>query len=240
MEISNVFGFLKAKAIPKCSAVIVAAGSSERMGQDKLLIDLGGMPVIARTIKAFEDSDFIDEIVLVTRNDKLEQMADIVKRYSFSKVSKVISGGDTRAESCLAGACAVKKNAKLIAIHDGARPFVSDKLIKNCIFAALEFKAAVPGVKVNDTMKTTSDGIISGDIDRNQAVRVQTPQVFNADLIKGALTYVVSKKLDVTDDSSAVEYLGVKSRVVQGDLENIKLTNPHDLKEAELILKNRG
>ena len=240
MDFKEIFGFIKSKANPKCSFVVVAAGNSERMGNDKMLIELSGKPVIVRTLEALEKSDYCDEVILVTREDKLESMAALVKEYNLGKVAKVVAGGLTRSESCLAGVCAAKKNAKLIAIHDGARPFISEKLIKNCVFGAVEKKAAVPGIKINDTIKATESGIICGDIDRDATVRIQTPQIFDADLIKGALSYVVSKNIAVTDDSSAVECLGVKAKVVEGDPDNIKLTTPRDVQLAEMILSQRS
>ena len=240
MDIRDLFVSVKANGTPKCSAVILAAGNSTRMGEDKIMLELCGNPLILRTLEVFQQSELVNEIIVVTNKEKLERIASLVKSHNLTKVSKVILGGETRSESSLAGACAVSKKAKLIAIHDGARPFVTEKLIKNCVFSAVEFNAAVPGTKINDTLKTSKDGIVSGTVNRDETVSIQTPQVFNADLIKGALTYVVEKKIEVTDDSSAIEYLGVKVRIVEGDPDNIKLTTPSDIKKAESILKNRG
>ena len=240
MELTNIFDYIKSKTKSSCSAVIVAAGSSTRMGEDKIMMDLCGKPVILRTLLAFENAECVDEIIVVTNKEKLEVIAELVKKNNLTKVSKVILGGQTRTESCLSGVCAVNKKAKYIAIHDGARPFVTEKLIKSCLFAAMEFKAAAPGIKVNDTLKTTSSGIISGDINRDETVRIQTPQVFDSDLIKGALSFVISKKISVTDDCSAVELLGVRAKIVNGDPDNIKLTDKNDFFNAESIIKNRG
>ena len=231
----------KKEETPHCSAVIVAAGSSQRMGSDKLLHNLGIMPVLARTLLVFQDCELVDEIVVVTRMEKLEEVADLCKKYRIEKASKVISGGATRMESALAGVSEVKSRAKLIAIHDGARPLVSVELIENTVRAAAKYKAAVPAIKSVDTLKLAEDGeTVTGSLDRELVLRVQTPQVFDADLIKGALTFAAEKKLPLTDDCSAVELMGVKARIVPGEEDNIKLTTPRDMLFAAAILKDRG
>lgn len=231
----------KKEETPHCSAVIVAAGSSQRMGSDKLLHNLGIMPVLARTLLVFQDCELVDEIVVVTRMEKLEEVADLCKKYRIEKASKVICGGATRMESALAGVSEVKEKAKLIAIHDGARPLVSVELIENTVRAAAKYKAAVPAIKSVDTLKLAEDGeTVTGSLDRELVLRVQTPQVFDADLIKGALTFAAEKKLPLTDDCSAVELMGVKARIVPGEEDNIKLTTPRDMLFAAAILKDRG
>ena len=231
----------KKEETPHCSAVIVAAGSSQRMGSDKLLHNLGIMPVLARTLLVFQDCELVDEIVVVTRMEKLEEVAELCKKYRIEKAGKVICGGATRMESALAGVSEVKKKAKLIAIHDGARPLVSVELIENTVRAAAKYKAAVPAIKSVDTLKLAEDGeTVTGSLDRELVLRVQTPQVFDADLIKGALTFAAEKKLPLTDDCSAVELMGVKARIVPGEEDNIKLTTPRDMLFAAAILKDRG
>ena len=144
-------------------------------------------------------------------------------------------------ESALAGVSEVKSRAKLIAIHDGARPLVSVELIERTIRAAAQYKAAVPAVKSVDSLKLV-DGkdTVTGSVDREQVLRVQTPQVFEADLIKGALSYAAGKKLPLTDDCSAAELMGIKAHVVPGEEDNIKLTTPRDMLFAAAILKDRG
>ena len=231
----------KKEKTPHCSAVIVAAGSSQRMGSDKLLHNLGIMPVLARTLLAFQDCDLVDEIVVVTRMEKIMEVAGLCKKYRIEKASKVISGGATRMESALAGVSEVKSRAKLIAIHDGARPLVSVELIERTIRAAAQYKAAVPAVKSVDSLKLVDDkDTVTGSVDREQVLRVQTPQVFEADLIKGALSYAAEKKLPLTDDCSAAELMGIKAHVVPGEEDNIKLTTPRDMLFAAAILKDRG
>ena len=233
--------FRKKQKEPHCSVVVVAAGSSERMGSDKMLMTLGAKPVIIRTLMAFQQSPMVDDIVVVTRQEKIMGLADMIKLYDISKVTQVISGGATRMESALAGVSAVKEGAKLIAIHDGARPLVTQGVIRRVVEAANEHMAAVPAVPCVDTMKQVNqEGVVIGSVDRSSVVRVQTPQVFDADLIKGALSRAVEKNLPLTDDCSAMEMMGVKTYVVEGDASNIKLTEPDDMILAEAILKNRG
>ena len=231
----------KKEETPHCSAVIVAAGSSQRMGSDKLLYNLGIMPVLVRTLLAFQDCALVDEIVVVTRMEKIVEVAALCKKYRIDKTSKVISGGATRMESALAGVSEVNRKAKLIAIHDGARPLLSVELIENTVRAAAKYRAAVPAIKSVDTLKLVDDGeTVAGSVDREHVLRVQTPQVFEADLIKGALTFAAEKKLPLTDDCSAAEILGVKAYVVPGEEDNIKLTTPRDMLFAAAILKDRG
>ena len=239
MNLKSIFS--KPERTPVCSAVIVAAGSSQRMGSDKIMADLGGIPVLVRTLRAFQRSDVVKEIIVVTRAEKIEEIADLCKNHGIDKVSKVICGGATRTESCLAGVSEVDSKAKLIAIHDGARPLVSQDLILRTVYAAQEHMAAVPAIKSTDTLKLVDqNSLVIGGVDRERTVRVQTPQVFRADLIKGALTDAMNKKLKLTDDCSAMERIGVKTYVVPGDEDNIKLTTPRDFLIARSILEERG
>jgi len=226
---------------PHCSAVVVAAGSSQRMGEDKMQMILRAKPVIIRTLLAFEKCPFVDDIVVVTRQDKIMEIADLIKLYELSKVTQVISGGATRTESALAGVSAVRKGAKLIAIHDGARPLVSQELIGRVVRAANEHISAVPAIRSTDTLKQIDlEGRIIAAVDRDRVVRIQTPQVFDADIIKGALTKAVQDHLALTDDCSAMDMMGVKTYIVEGESENIKLTTPGDMVVAEAILSHRG
>ena len=233
--------FKKKETPPTCSAVILAAGSSERMGTDKIMMKLGAMPVLARTILAFENNDMVDEIIIVTRTDRLQEIADLCYRNGLHKVKQVIGGGATRMESALAGVSAVRRGAELIAIHDGARPLISQEVITRTILAARQYRAAVPAVPSTDTLKAVDEnGMIIGTVDRATTVRVQTPQIFEADLIKGALTKAAEKGLALTDDCAAMDMMGVKTRVVEGEPQNIKITTPDDLVTAEAIVKSRG
>ena len=241
MRLRDLFTSNNEEKLPRCSAVILAAGQSQRMGEDKMCIELCGMPVLLRTLMAFQASPLIDEIVVVTRMDKLEETAELCKNGGIDKTTQVVCGGKTRAESALAGVSATKKDANLVAVHDGARPLVTSDLILRTVYAAEEYMAAVPVISSADTLKLLDDkGNVAATVDRERTLRVQTPQVFHADIIKGALTVAVNKELPITDDSAAVEMMGVKTRAVQGDPDNIKITTPQDLLLAETILKARG
>lgn len=233
--------FRRKQKDPHCSVVVVAAGSSERMGGDKMLMTLGAKPVIVRTLMAFQKSPMVDDIVVVTKREKITAIADMIKLYDITKVTQVISGGATRVESSLAGVSAVRRGAKLIAIHDGARPLVSQELIERVVKEANEHISAVPVLPSTDTLKRVdSRGVIVEGVDRASVFRVQTPQVFDADIIKGALTKAVEKRLPITDDCSAVDMMGFSTYTVEGDAGNIKLTLPEDMVLAEAILKSRG
>jgi len=238
--INKLTELLKFK-IPYTSAVIVAAGSSERMGFNKITASLNGIPVIAWTVKRFQDSANIREIVIVTRQESIAEVADIVKEYNLTKVSKVICGGKTRTESSFYGVFEANEKAKLIAIHDGARPLVTTELIDSVLLSAAKNVAACPGVKPTDTVKSVSDrGYVAKTIDRDKTILVQTPQVFDSDLIKGALTKAIEEQLTITDDCSAAEQFGARILVENGDPYNIKLTTPLDFYLAEKIMTDRG
>ena len=241
MKIPAILKRKKKNSEPHCAAVIVAAGSSRRMGTDKLLAELEGVPVLARTLQAFERSPLVDEIVVVTRRDCLEEVAELCHRYEIGKVSKVVCGGATRTESALAGVSEVEKKAKLIAIHDGARPLVTADVILRTVYAAEEYMAAAPIVPSTDTLKQVDEkGKVVATLDRDHTVCVQTPQVFRAELIKGALTKAVEQGLTFTDDCAAAEMMGLRAHTVIGDEDNIKLTTPRDMVIAAEILRERG
>jgi 2-C-methyl-D-erythritol 4-phosphate cytidylyltransferase len=211
------------------------------MGSDKLMMKLGEIPVLARTLMAFQSSPLVDEIVVVTRLDKLQEIADLCKEYGIDKVSRVIAGGKTRTESALAGVSEVSSSAKLIAIHDGARPLVTADVILRTVYAAAEHMAAAPAVPSVDTLKAVdAEGCIIGTVDRETTLRIQTPQIFRAELIKGALTKAVEKGMTLTDDCAAAEMMGVRAKTVLGDEDNIKITTPRDMLFAAEILKERG
>ena len=230
----------KPEPVRSCGAVVLAAGSAQRMGFDKMTVMLDGVPVLIRAISSFEHSPLIDEIVVVTREDRLNEIADLCSRYQMKKVRAVVSGGKTRTESALAGVMALKTDPALTAIHDGARPFVSQELIERAVERASIQYAAVPVIRSTDTLREVNDkGTLTANLDREHVVRVQTPQVFLTDLVKGALSDAVQRDMSFTDDATAVERLGVAIQSVPGEEDNIKLTTPQDLAVAEEILKRR-
>ena len=224
---------------PFRSAVIVAAGSSMRLGQDKLMLPLGGVPVLARTLRAFQTCPMIDEIILVTREDRLQELAALRERYCISKLTQVVKGGSTRAGSSLAGVMAASKKATIIAIHDGARPLVTPELIERVVRKAEQRQAAAPTLPLKDTVKELQGDMLVKTPPREGLAAVQTPQAFQAQLIRAALTEALEKKLPITDDCSAVEAIGLPVASVEGEEENIKITTATDVLLAEEIIRRR-
>lgn len=226
---------------PYCSAVIVAAGSAARMrGVDKIMAELDGTPVIVRTMQALAANASIREIVVVTRDDLIAPIAALAAQYGISKVQAVVSGGASRAESVMCGLSAVSKKQGLVAIHDGARPLVTDRMIAATIRCAQRFHAAAPAVPVKDTVKiAAADRIVRSTPERSTLFAVQTPQVFDFDLIRSALQKALADKAALTDDCSAVELFGMSVHLTDGSDENIKITTPIDLTVAEAILRGR-
>ena len=226
----------KVLKLKKCGAVIVAAGSASRMGGiDKVMAPLGGEPMITRTVRAFQECDAVSEIVIVTREDLILPINSLCKE--FPKVKAVIAGGKTRQESVGNGLNALSKEVKLAAIHDGARPLITWQLIDWVIRAANTYGAAAPAIPVKDTIKTVEGGLVVNTPERAKLRAVQTPQVFDIELLKGALLKAYQDGAEVTDDCSAVERLGMKVKIVEGDEKNLKVTTPMDLKIAEMLLE---
>lgn len=236
----GLFGFGRKKREPACcSAVVVAAGSSSRMGMDKILAPLAGEPVIIHTLRAMEQAPSVAEVVLVTRGERLVELAQLCRQFGLSKVGKIVRGGSTRTESVYLGAMETDRSAAVIAVQDGARPLVSPALIEKTIAQAKKSGAAAPAIPLKDTVKIARDGVVEQTPDRESLYAVQTPQVFEASLLKAALKQAMEDGAAVTDDCSAVERLGMKVVLVAGEERNIKLTTPVDLMLAE-CLKNGG
>lgn len=221
-----------------CGAVIVAAGSASRMGGiDKVMAPLGGEPMIVKTVRAFDSCDAVKEIVIVTREDLITKISGLCT--AFTKVKAVVAGGNSRQESVHLGLNALSPKMQLAAVHDGARPLVTWQVIDRVIRAAHTHGAAAPGIPVKDTIKVVSGGVVTSTPERASLQAVQTPQVFDFDLLRGALKMAEDDGAQVTDDCSAVERLGMKIRMVEGDERNIKVTTPMDLKIAEMLLEEK-
>ena len=226
----------KVLPLKKCGAVIVAAGSSSRMGGiDKVMAPLGGEPMILRTVRTFQNCGAIKEIVIVTREDLILPITELCG--GFDKVRAVVRGGDSRQASVKLGLSAFTDKMELAAVHDGARPLVSQAVIDRTVRAAHTYGGAAPVVSVKDTIKVFEGGFIASTPDRETLRAVQTPQVFDLDLLRGALEKADKDGAAVTDDCSAVERLGLKIRLVEGEERNLKVTTPMDLKIAEMLLE---
>lgn len=231
----------KKRKLPYCSMVVLAAGSSNRMGYDKITASLCGIPVIIRTLSVFEQTECVTEIIVVTRKDSITELTNLIEQHGIKKVTKIVEGGKSRVESSSIGVFHCSNNSKLIGIHDGARPLISSDLVLKCAKAAKHNLACCPGITPTDTIKQiNSKSETVATLPRETMVAVQTPQIFDASLIKGALTKAVNEHWSITDDASAVEKLGVSVFIEKGSSENIKLTTPIDFYIAEKILQERG
>ena len=226
----------KALPLQKCGAVIVAAGSASRMGGiDKVMAQLKGEPMIVRTVSAFQQCDAVREIVIVTREDLIRPISSLCAQ--MDKVKAVVAGGQSRQESVWLGLNALSKDVKLAAIHDGARPLITQAVIDRTVRAAHTYGAAAPAVPVKDTIKVVKSGLVMATPDRANLRAVQTPQVFDFDLLRGALKKAEEENANLTDDCSAVERMGMSVKIVEGDERNLKVTTPLDLKIAEMLLE---
>lgn len=225
---------------PPCAAVICAAGSSSRMnGGDKLFMDLGGIPVLARTMLMFQNCEQIGEIIVSARSGDIAQIGSISKEFGITKLRCIVCGGATRLLSVYNGVAEVSKRYSLVAVHDGARPLVTDEVILPAIEAALRYGAAAPYIPVKDTIKKVGDGAYMNTLDRSGLAAMQTPQVFRNVLLIAALQNAMETNADITDDAQALELIGIKVAATAGSEENIKITTPVDLVFAEAILQRR-
>lgn len=229
----------KALPLQKCGAVIVAAGSASRMGGiDKVMAQLKGEPMIVRTVRAFQQCDAVREIVIVTREDLIRPISSLCAQ--MDKVKAVVAGGKSRQESVWLGLNALSKDVKLAAIHDGARPLISNAVIDRTVRAAHTYGGAAPAVPVKDTIKVVKSGLVMATPDRANLRAVQTPQVFDFDLLRGALKKAEEENASLTDDCSAVERMGMSVKIVEGEERNLKVTTPLDLKIAEMLLEEES
>ena len=236
----NVFTKNARKILPLkyCGAVIVAAGTASRMGGiDKVMAPLGGEPMILRTVRTFQECDAVREIVVVTREDLLTDIMGLCA--DFSKVRAVVAGGSDRQASVRAGLNALSGKVRLAAVHDGARPLISWQVIDRTVRAANTYGAAAPAIPVKDTIKVVKGGVVITTPDRSRLNAVQTPQVFDIDLLRGALKKAQQDGAAITDDCSAVENMGMSVKIVEGDERNLKVTTPMDLKIAEMLLEEK-
>lgn len=224
----------------KCSVVIVAAGSAKRMkGVDKIMAELGGEPLLLHTVRAFEAIDEVTEIIVVTRDELREQLSELFVRSRLQKIKTICKGGETRAESVQNGLDQVSKKCGLVAIHDGARPLVSEKVIHDAIRKAAKFGAAAPAIPVKDTIKQVGGGVVESTPDRSKLYAVQTPQVFDVQTYRAALERAIGSKEQYTDDCSVAEAYGMNIIITEGSEENIKVTTPTDLVLAEALWQAR-
>lgn len=226
------------KSQPKVGAVIVAAGSSERMGSaDKVMMLVGEKPILAWVANTFQNSNLVNQIILVLSKPNLELGRRLVKENGWSKISDICAGGRRRQDSVAIGLDRLQ-GCEWVVIHDGTRPFVTDDLIKRGLEAAEETGTAAAAVPVTDTIKIGDDDMFVRETPaRKQLWAVQTPQVFRHDIITSAHHQIEN---EVTDDASLVEQLGYRVKLYMGTYDNIKITTPSDLALAEVLSKKHG
>ncbi len=223
-----------------CTAIVAAAGSSSRMGgENKQLLPLQGIPVLIRTLQALDAAETVDAMVIATREEDIVTIAELVRTYGIAKPVTVVAGGATRVESVLKALSHAPEGTTLFAVQDGARPFVTAEIINETVRKAEQCGAAAPAIPVKDTIKVAAERIVMNTPDRKRLFAVQTPQVFDADLLKAALQSAVTDGAEITDDCSAVERIGKEIYLTDGSEENIKITTPFDLVLAEGILNWR-
>src|SRR5262249_34224551 len=222
------------------SAIIVAGGSSQRMGFDKLFAVIAGEPVIAHTMRAFEHAISVSEIVVVARKERHDEIGKISRTAGFKKIRAIVPGGERRQDSVRAGLGRIDHEAKYVAVHDAARPLITPEQIERAFEQCRVRGTAALAQPINDTLKRAdADLLVVGLVDRHQVYAMQTPQIFERKLIEDAYRGVYAEKASVTDEVSAVERLGHKIALVLNDDFNFKITYPRDLPLADFILRER-
>lgn len=236
--IRTVFG----KDIPRkfTSAIVLAAGSSTRMGESKQFIEIEGLPIIARTLKIFDNTDCINEIILVVKEDELSLYDGYADKYGIKTPLTVIPGGATRQESARIGQDAVNKKSKYVCIHDGARCLITEELITRVCRGAYLHGAAALGIKAVDTVKICDkNGYIESTPVREYTFQAQTPQVFPVNAYRAAAYVGRDEKIEATDDCMLLEHIKIPVKIIEGSRENIKITDRSDLVFAKAILESR-
>lgn len=229
------------RQLPPCAVVIPAAGSATRMqGLDKIMMPIGDIPILVRTIQSFEQCGCVEQIIVVTREELIVPISQMCKDWGLDKVNKIVVGASARIHSVRLGLKEVRHDIELVAIHDGARPFLSQEVLEAVLLKGAQTGAAAPALPVIETIKQADGGVVTQTLERAMLYGVQTPQVFEASLIRGAIEKACSDQVELTDDCAAVERLGMKVSLTQGERENIKITTPLDLYFAEAILMQRG
>ena len=226
----------------KCTAIVLAAGQGKRMGTkvQKQYLEIDGKPVLYYSLRAFEDSPIIDDIVLVVGEGQKEYCEkEILAKYGFGKVKKIVPGGTERYHSVWNGLKEISDEGYVF-IHDGARPFINEEILNRVYKDVKECKACVVGMPVKDTIKLAdAEGFVDQTPERSLVWMIQTPQVFETSLVKKAYGLLMEQEnIQVTDDAMVVEkMLGYKVKLVQGSYENIKITTPEDLEIASIFVR---
>ena len=225
------------------TAIIVAAGKGTRMnaGMNKLFMIIKGKPLLAHTLQIFQSCKAIDSIIIVTDREEMQLCKEqILDAYDFDKVDKLVCGGRERQQSVLNGIRALKENCSIVVVHDGARPIVSDGIIKRCIEGAELLGAVSAGMPVKETIKLVDEeNFVEYTPKRERVWITQTPQAFQRDIIREAHEIADIKGIRGTDDASLVEHMGIKVKMIEGSYENIKITTPEDLIIVETLMDKK-
>ncbi len=222
------------------SAIIVAGGSSQRMGFDKLFTVIAGEPVIAHAIRAFGRAPSVNEMIVVSREERHDEIRKIISAAGYEKLHSIVSGGERRQDSVRAGLDAIDPKAEYVAVHDAARPLIMPEQIERTFEQCRVHGAAALAQPVNNTLKRADANLlVVGSVDRHQLYAMETPQIFDRKLIEDAYRAVYAQNTSVTDEVSAVEQFGHKVVLVLNDDFNFKITYPRDLPLAELVLRQR-
>ncbi len=225
------------------SAVILAAGSSTRLGseQTKQFLIVDGLPVVARSVLAFEESDLIDEIIVVAKKDEMAKYDGFAEKYGIQKPFKIVEGGETRQESARFGSDAVDDKCKYIAIHDAARCLITKDMIYKACHGAYLHGGALLALRAVDTIKIgDKNAFVEETPERKLAWQAQTPQVFKINAFRAAAYIARDEKFEGTDDASLLEHIRIPVKLVEGFRENIKITEQYDVYFAEAVLRARG
>jgi 2-C-methyl-D-erythritol 4-phosphate cytidylyltransferase len=223
------------------TAIIVAAGSSRRMGSDKLFVAIADKPVIAHAIGAFEKANSVSAIIVVAREDRHRDLEKVVRDQNWKKVGSIVTGGEHRQDSVRAGLSHLDESAQYVAVHDAARPLITSEQIERVFRQCRVHGAAALAASITDTVKRSDKNLyVTESVDRHQLFAMQTPQIFARELLIEAYETVTAKNILVTDEVSAVEYLGRKVVLVPNDDFNFKITYPRDLPLAEFVFRQRA
>jgi 2-C-methyl-D-erythritol 4-phosphate cytidylyltransferase len=220
------------------SVIIPAAGIGERMGSaiGKQFLSIKGTPIIVHTLRCFQQSAAIDEIVIVTREDSFALLEELLSQSGLTKVRPLVKGGARRQDSVANGLRAVSAGTEIVLVHDAVRPFILQSTITQVTDAARHFGAAIAAVRAKDTIKQAgTDGRVALTLDRSFLWNVQTPQAFRLDILRRAYELAERDGRSATDDSSLVEALGIAPVIVEASYDNIKITTPDDLLLGELL-----
>lgn len=224
----------------KTAFIVAAAGSASRMGRDKIFLSLDGRPAVAGPLLAAQHSDYVTEIIIAAKQTDVLAFWDLAKTLGITKLKAVVTGGQTRQQSVAAALDQTGAEIELIAVHDGARPLLTVELIDSVCADAEKYGAAVPALAATDSLKEANDGFVVRTADRDRFFSVQTPQVFDAGLYRGAMSVTASAGKDFRDDCQLFEFMGHPVYLSKGDPHNIKLTGPIDVAVAKILIEENA